>query len=148
MKILHIYKDYHPVLGGMENHIKLLAESQSQRGHEVTVLVTHPTRITHVETINKVKVIKAGRVSTIASTPISLSFPILLSRERPDVVHLHSPYPVGEISQLYFGKAKKVLLTYHSDVIRQKGLLRFYKPFLKKILSVSDQIIVTSENYM
>jgi rhamnosyl/mannosyltransferase len=52
------------------------------------------------------------------------------------------------MSQLYFGKAKKVLLTYHSDVIRQKGLLRLYKPFLKKILSVSDQIIVTSENYM
>jgi rhamnosyl/mannosyltransferase len=148
MKILHVYKDYHPVLGGMENHIKMLAESQVQLGHEVTVLVTHPTITTHKETIKRVKVIKAGRLTTVASTPISLSLPILLSRERPDVVHLHSPYPIGEISQLYFGKAKKVLLTYHSDVIRQKGLLRFYKPFLKKILSVSDQIIVTSENYM
>lgn len=148
MKILHIYKDYYPVLGGMENHIKMLAESQVQRGHEVTVLVTHPTMVTHVETINNVKVIKAGRFSTIASTPISLSLPILLSRERPDVVHLHSPYPIGELSQLYFGKAKKIFLTYHSDVVRQKGLLRFYKPFLKKVLSMADQIIVTSENYM
>jgi rhamnosyl/mannosyltransferase len=148
MKILHVYKDYYPVLGGMENHIKMLAESQVQLGHEVTVLVTHPTMTTHKEIIKKVKVFKAGRLTTIASTPISLSLPILLSRERPDVVHLHSPYPIGEISQLYFGKAKKVLVTYHSDVIRQKGLLRFYKPFLKKILSVSDQIIVTSENYM
>lgn len=148
MKILHIYKDYHPVLGGMENHIKLLAECQSQRGHEVTVLVTHPTRVTHVEMINKVKVIKAGRLSTIASTPISLSLPVLLSKERPDIAHLHSPYPIGELSQLYLGKAKKTFLTYHSDVIRQKGLLRFYKPFLTKVLSTADRIIVTSENYM
>jgi rhamnosyl/mannosyltransferase len=148
MKILHIYKDYYPVLGGMENHIKMLAESQVKAGHEVTVLVTHPTTTTHVETIDRVKVIKAGRLTTIASTPISLSLPILLSRERPHIVHLHSPYPIGELSQLYFGTAKKVFLTYHSDVVRQKGLLRFYKPFLKKVLSMVDNIIVTSENYM
>jgi rhamnosyl/mannosyltransferase len=148
MKILHIYKDYYPVLGGMENHIKMLAESQTKVGHEVTVLATHPTGKTHRETINGVNVIKAGRLATIASTPISLSMPILLSRERPDIVHLHSPYPIGELSQLYCGKAKKVVLTYHSDVVRQKGLLRLYRPFLKKVLAKVDQIIVTSENYM
>jgi rhamnosyl/mannosyltransferase len=148
MKILHIYKDYYPVLGGMENHIKLLAECQAQKGHETTVLVTHPTRMTHVETMKNVRVIKAGRLTTIASTPISASLPFLLSKERPDIAHLHSPYPIGELSQLYLGKAKKVFLTYHSDVVRQKGLLRFYKPFLKKVLSSVNRIIVTSENYM
>lgn len=148
MKILHIYKDYFPVLGGMENHIKMLAESQAGRGHNVTVLVTHPTSKTHFEKINGVNIIKAGRLSTIASTPISLSMPVLLSREKPDITHLHSPYPIGELSQLFFGKARKVLLTYHSDIVRQKGLLHFYKPFLKKVLSKVDRIIVTSENYM
>jgi rhamnosyl/mannosyltransferase len=148
MKILHIYKDYYPVLGGMENHIKMLAESQVKEGHEVTVLATHPTSATHRENINGVKVIKAGRIATVASTPISFSMPIILTGERPDIVHLHSPYPIGELSQLYFGKAKKVFLTYHSDVVRQKGLLRFYKPFLKKVLAMVDHIIVTSDNYM
>ena len=148
MKILHIYKDYYPVLGGMENHIKVLAESQVRRGHAVTVLVTHPTKITQIEMMNGVRVIKAGRLATIASTPISVSLPFLLSKERPDITHLHSPYPIGELSQLYLGKAKKVFLTYHSDVVRQKGLLHFYKPFLKKVLSMTDRIIVTSENYM
>lgn len=148
MNILHIYKDYFPVLGGMENHIKMLAESQASRGHDVTVLVTHPTSKTYMEKMNGVKVIKAGRIATIASTPISLSMPFLLSKEKPDITHLHFPYPIGELSQLFFGKARKVLLTYHSDIVRQKGLLRFYRPFLKKVLSMVDQIIVTSENYM
>lgn len=148
IKILHIYKDYYPVLGGMENHIKMLAESQAKRGHDVTVLVTHPTSKTYLEEMNGVKVIKAGRIATIASTPISLSMPFLLSKEKPDLTHLHFPYPIGELSQLFFGKARKVLLTYHSDIVRQKGLLHLYKPFLKKVLSKVDRIIVTSENYM
>jgi len=148
MKILHVYKDYYPVLGGMENHIRMLAEFQARKGHKVTVLVTHPTHRTHVENLNNVRVIKAGRLSTVASTPISLSLPVLLSKERPDIVHLHSPYPVGELSQLYFGKARNVVLTHHSDIIRQKGLLRFYRPFLERILSRADRIIVTSDKYM
>ncbi len=35
MKILHVYKDYYPVLGGIENHVRALAEAQARRGHEV-----------------------------------------------------------------------------------------------------------------
>ncbi len=42
MQILHIYKDYYPILGGIENHIKALAEGQVQAGHDVTVVVTNP----------------------------------------------------------------------------------------------------------
>jgi glycogen synthase len=41
MNIVHIYKDYYPVMGGMENHIRQLAEAQAAQGHEVTVLVTN-----------------------------------------------------------------------------------------------------------
>ena len=42
MRILHVYKDYYPILGGIENHVRLLAEGQAARGHEVSVLVTNP----------------------------------------------------------------------------------------------------------
>ena len=31
MKILHVYKDYHPIRGGIENHIRTLAEAQAAR---------------------------------------------------------------------------------------------------------------------
>jgi rhamnosyl/mannosyltransferase len=148
MRILHIYKDYYPVLGGMENHIKMLAEEQCKRGHQVTVLVTHPTHRTHIEEINGVRVIKSGRLATIASTPVSIILPLLLSKERPNIAHLHFPYPLGEMSQLLFGKASHVVLTYHSDVVRQKIFLRLYNPFLKLILRKVDRIIATSANYI
>ena len=42
MHILHIYKDYPPILGGIENHVQLLAQAQAAAGHDVTVLVTNP----------------------------------------------------------------------------------------------------------
>jgi glycosyltransferase involved in cell wall biosynthesis len=148
VRILHIYKDYYPVLGGMENHIKMLAEALVQRGYEVTVLVTHPTTKTHIEEINGVQVIKAGRLATVASAPLSISLPITLRRQRPDIAHLHFPYPVGELSQLVFGRASHMVITYHSDVVRQKGLLQLYRPLLWKVLRQADRIIATSANYI
>jgi len=147
-KILHIYKDYYPVLGGMENHIRMLAEALVQRGYKVTVLVTHPTSKTHTEEINGVRVIKAGRLATIASTPLSISLPLFLRRQHPDITHLHFPYPVGELSQLLCGKAAHMVITYHSDIVRQKGLLRFYRPLMWGVLHRAERIIATSANYV
>ncbi len=148
MKILHIYKDYYPVLGGMENHIKMLAESQAQRGHEVTVLATDPTSKTHVEDVHAVHVIKAGRLTTVASTPLSISLPLWLWRQRPEIAHLHFPYPIGELAQMLLGRAERVVMTYHSDVVRQKGLLRLYRPMLWRVLRRMDRIIATSPKYI
>ena len=148
MKILHIYKDYYPVLGGMENHIKLLAEGQVKQGLEVTVLVTNNSFRSVLQNIHGVQVVKAGRLATIASTPLSLSLPLLLRQQRPDIAHLHFPYPVGELSYLLFGRASHMVITYHSDIVRQKGLLHLYRPFLWKVLYRADRIIATSPNYI
>jgi rhamnosyl/mannosyltransferase len=148
MKILHIYKDYYPVLGGMENHIKLLAEGQVKQGLEVTVLVTNNSFRSVLQNINGVQVVKAGRLATIASTPLSLSLPLLLRQQRPDIAHLHFPYPVGELSYLLFGRASHMVITYHSDIVRQKTLLLFYRPFLWQVLRRADRIIATSPNYI
>ena len=148
MRILHIYKDYYPVMGGMENHIRALAEEQARRGLDVSVLATSLTKETSVGEMNGVRVIRAGRFATVASTPLSIRLPRLLARERPDIAHLHFPYPVGELSQLFFGKAGKIVLTYHSDVVRQKKILTFYKPFLRRVLAMADRIVATSDRYV
>ncbi|MGE5601772.1 MAG: glycosyltransferase [Nitrososphaerales archaeon] len=145
MEILHIYKDYPPILGGIENHVKLLGEGQARRGHQVTVLVTNPAGLRSIETTeNGVRVIRAGRFATVASTPLSLALPWRLLRERPDIVHLHFPYPVGETSQWLLHRGKGTILTYHSDVVRQASILRFYRPVMERVLHNVQAIIVTS----
>jgi len=148
MKILHVYKDYFPVLGGIENHLRLLAEGQATAGHEVTVLVTNRGRATRVAMLDGVRVIKAARLATVASTPLSLSLCRHLRRQRPDVTHLHFPYPVGEVTQYLLGRSHHTVMTYHSDVVRQKTILRFYRPLMMRVLSSVDRIIVGSPNYL
>jgi glycosyltransferase involved in cell wall biosynthesis len=148
MRILHLYKDYYPVLGGIENHIKILAEAQAAAGHQVIVLVCDPGQRTRIEEFNGVKVIKAGRLTTAASMPLSLTQPIILARLRPDVVHIHSPYPLGEAANYFLGRAQVTVITYHSDVVRQRGWLRLYGPLLRRVLYAADRIIATSPCYI
>jgi len=148
MRILHVYKDYFPVLGGIENHIRMLAEAQAATGHRVTVLVCAPGPRTHVEDRNGVRVIKAARLATVASTPLSIQQPRILARLRPDIVHLHSPYPVGEAANWLWGRARATVITHHSDVVRQKLILRFYGPILRRVLRSADAIIATSPRYL
>jgi len=151
MRILHVYKDYTPVLGGIENHVRLLAEGQVRRSHRVTVLVTNPAPRgwrTHEETINGVRVVRAGRLATVASTPLSLSLFREVRRLSCDVIHLHFPYPVGEVAQWLFGpRTARRVLTYHSDVVRQKILLRLYAPLMRRVLAGVDVILATSRPY-
>jgi glycosyltransferase involved in cell wall biosynthesis len=148
VNILHLYKDYYPVLGGIENYIKVLAEAQAAAGHQVIVLVCDPGRRTRIEELNSVKVIKAGRLATVASMPLSLTQSVILARLRPDVVHVHSPYPLGEVANWLVGRGKATVITHHSDVVRQKRLLRFYGPLLRRVLGAADRIIATSPRYI
>ena len=148
MRVLYVYKDYYPVLGGIENHIKLLAEGMIQRGIDVQVLVTNTGPRTTIEDIEGVPVIKAGCPLRISGAPISPSFYAWMRRLTPDIVHLHFPNPPGELGQLFLGRSCKFVLTYHSDIVRQKVLLRLYKPFLWKVLAQADRIIATSPHYI
>jgi glycosyltransferase involved in cell wall biosynthesis len=144
MRILHIYKDYVPVLGGIENHIRILAEAQAARGHDVTVLVANLARRTTIEMLNGVRVIKAARWATIASTPISPALFRQTARQQVDVAHLHFPHPPGEVANLLFHPARRTVISYHSDVVRQASIMRFYRPILKRVLKCADAIIVGS----
>ena len=150
MRILHIYKDYYPVLGGIENHVRVLAEAQAARGHDVAVLVTNPERRTVITDVHGVRIIFAGRLATLASTPISAAMFYWARRLRhaADIVHLHFPYPLGEMAHLFSGSRTGTVITYHSDIVRQKILRVVYRPFLWRILRRADRLIATSPRYI
>src|SRR6185503_21014471 len=97
MHILQLYKDYFPVLGGIENHVRDLSEELAARGHRVTVLTTSLDRHTSIERPRPgLTVIKASRALHLASTPISPQMLRHARHLRADVVHLHFPYPPGD----------------------------------------------------
>ncbi|WP_376789949.1 glycosyltransferase [Thermoflexus sp.] len=150
MRVIHLYKDYFPILGGIENHIRALAEAQARMGLEVIVLVTSPTRKTIELMDGSVRVLKASRWFTVASTPLSLAFFLYARRFLPqsDVIHLHHPYPPAEIAYLMNGGNRPAVLTYHSDIVRQRLSGRLYRPWLYRVLGRVAQILVTSPVYL
>jgi rhamnosyl/mannosyltransferase len=148
MKVLHIYKNYFPTLGGTENYVKILAEDQVRYGLDVTVLVASQSAKTTEEKVGGVRVIRAGRVATVARTPLSITMCKWVRKLKVDITHLHFPYPAGEVAYLTFGHSRKMIVTYHADIVRQALLLRIYKPVLRRLLRTADRIIVTSPNYI
>ncbi len=148
MRILHIYKDYYPVLGGIENYVKALAEAQAEAGHEVTVSVCAPRWRGDTRWRKGVRVIRSGRLATVASMPLSLTQPLVIALQQADLVHLHSPYPLGEVSTWLFRRRLPVVMTYHSDIVRQRRWLRLYAPILRRVLQRVDAIIATSPPYV
>jgi rhamnosyl/mannosyltransferase len=149
MHILQIYKDYYPVLGGIENHVRDLSEALAVHGHHVTVLTTSLDQHTHVEQPRPgLMVIKAARAAHLASTPISIEQLRWARRLRADVAHLHFPYPPGDLAYLALRTRPPLVITYHSDIVRQQMLLRAYRPLLKRTLRRAARIIATSPNYV
>ncbi|MBN1641998.1 MAG: glycosyltransferase [Anaerolineae bacterium] len=148
MRIVHVYKDYYPVLGGIENHVRVLAEAQAAAGHEVTVLVCDPSWRSRRAELGGVRVIRAGRLATVASMPISVAQPAILARLSADVVHVQSPYPLGEVSAWALKPRTPLVISYQSDVVRQQAILRFYGPLLRRVLRSAERIIASTPRYV
>lgn len=148
MKILQVYKNYYPVLGGIENNMRMLCAEFARRGHEVTALVANAGPGTVREVIEGVQVIRAGSLGTAARAPLS---PLLfweMARLRPDITHLQFPYPIGELAHLLLGRARHTVISYQSDIVRQRTLLRLYEPLLWRSLAHADRIIANNPNYV
>lgn len=148
LRVLHVYKDYPPVVGGIENHLRLLAERQAARGLDVTVLVTARPGAQGVAVENGVRVIRAARLGEALSTPFSLELAGWLRRLAPDVTHLQFPYPPGELAHLAWGRARATVVTYQSDIVRQRLTGLAYRPLLRRVLQRADRIIATSPGYL
>ena len=150
MRVLYLYKDYYPVLGGIENHIKLLAEGLRQREVETQVLVTNTANRTVDEVSGGVPVYKTARQINVSSAPVSLSFfPAVRRLETGvDIAHLHMPYPPGELAQLLMGRSRQMVVTYHSDIVRQRVLGLLYRPFLWQVLRRAALIAVSNPVYI
>ncbi len=65
-----------------------------------------------------------------------------------DVVNYHFPWPFADLLHLFGGRSKPSIVTYHSDIVRQKGLLRLYRPLMLRFLGRADRIVATSPNYL
>ncbi|MBP0963765.1 MAG: glycosyltransferase [Oscillospiraceae bacterium] len=149
LRILQVNKLYHPWIGGIESVAKTTAENLND-DTDMTVLVCQPKGKGVREQVNGVNVVRAGSLGIKFSMPISFSFPFLVRKysKNTDVIILHEPFPLGDMAVLISGFRGKVILWWHSDIIKQKNLVKLINPIISKILKRADAIFTTSEGYI
>jgi len=149
MRILHIYKDYYPpTYGGVEVTIHTLAHGTKDAGGEVTVLIANRRFRNEKVEIQGIPVVKVADLGRVLSAPLPPAFPLWLRRLGGGILHFHLPNPTAVGSYFVSGTKGKVVAHYHSDIVRQHGLERFYHSTLMRFLDRADAIIATSPNYV
>ena len=65
-----------------------------------------------------------------------------------DIIHYHFPWPFMDVAHFAARIKKPTVVTYHSDIVRQKILLQFYRPLMNAFLRDVDALVATSPNYL
>ena len=149
IRVLHVYKTYYPdTVGGVEAVIEHICTSSQPFGIKSQVLTlsqeAHP--IEH----NSITVHRAHLDLELASTGFSWQFIFMLRKlaKNVDVIHYHFPWPFMDIAHFLARVRKPTVLTYHSDIVKQKNLLKVYKPLMNRFLKSINCIVATSPNYL
>jgi rhamnosyl/mannosyltransferase len=151
MKVLHFYKTAFPdSMGGVEQVINQIARSSKKFGVETEVLsLTRDQQASTIE-IDGYLTHRASLDFQIASTGFSASAFLRFSKlaKQADVIHYHFPWPFMDVVHFATNVKKPTVVSYHSDIIKQKNLLKLYRPLKNKFLASVDRIVAASPNYL
>jgi rhamnosyl/mannosyltransferase len=151
MRILHFFKTYYPdSFGGIERTIHAIAKGGLAHGIQSEVLTLSRTPVVSTLEFDGHVAHKAKLDFEFASTGFSFDV-ISKFRElsaKADIIHYHFPWPFMDLMHVLQPPRKPSIVTYHSDIVKQKTLLRLYKPLMHRFLSSVDRIVATSPNYL
>jgi glycosyltransferase involved in cell wall biosynthesis len=162
--VLHLGKFYPPASGGMEVHVQALARAQAELGARVEVLCInhaaagdgfshefHGRSPTREEWDGPVRVTRVGRWASVLRMDVMPELPRELLRlltRGVDLVHLHTPNPTLVLALDAMPWLPPVVITHHSDVIRQKVAGALFRPFEALLYARARLLIATSEAYV
>jgi rhamnosyl/mannosyltransferase len=153
MKVVQTNKAYYPKVGGIETTITNLSEGLVN-DHLVSVEVLTCNNERSFEYVKKklngVNITYLPTFGFVASLPISIAYLAALSRLTGDILHVHEPFPWADLSYLFSSTIRnnfsRLVVSWHSDIVRQKWALSFYRPLIHKFLKKADKILVSNAN--
>jgi len=151
MRVLHFYKTYYPdSVGGIEQVIRQLCVGTTRLGVSNTVLSLSRQKNLAPISFDGHTIERVPLNFEIASNGCSwqaLGALARLAREA-DVVHYHFPWPFMDLAHFMARVDKPTVVSYHSDIVRQKHWLRLYQPLKHRFLGSVDAIVAASPNYL
>lgn len=151
IKVLHFFKTYYPdTTGGIEQVIFQLCQGNQAFGVESQVLTLSPDPLPSRLTIADHSVTRVKENFNVASTGFSLQAfkQFKQMAAEADLVHFHFPWPMMDLVHFATRHGRPTVLSYHSDIIKQRTLLKLYGPLMNRFLSSMDRILVASPNYL
>lgn len=151
MRILQLGKFY-PILGGVEKVMYDLMSGLSARGIDCDMLCTtaEPEKSKTIVLNQHASVYACRTLLKAAATTLSPSLILRLRNicKSYDIIHVHHPDPMVALALMLSGYKGKVVLHWHSDILKQKTLLKFYMPIQNWLIKRADKIVGTTPVYV
>lgn len=152
MQVLHCYRTYFPdSQGGGQEAIRQIMLSTQAEGVGNTIFALSPKPYPPV--IERAEGVVVRRRSWAAPASCDLGawdavrcFGQLA--RAADVIHYHYPWPFADFLHMTSGARRKpAVMTYHSDIVRQRVLGFIYHPLMASMLRSMDAVVTTSDAY-
>jgi glycosyltransferase involved in cell wall biosynthesis len=148
LSVCHLGKYYPPAPGGIESHVRTLAVAQAQLGLDVQVLcVNHEPGPTRTDHDGSVEVTRLGRAAKASKLDMCPELVTALRGVDADILHLHVPNPTMILALLRARPKSQLVVTYHSDIIKQKVLGALFRPLERLAYRKVRAILPTSPDY-
>ncbi len=149
MKVLQLGKFY-PIRGGVEKVMWDLTSGLSARGIDCDMLCAELEKgeIIHLNEHGRVICLKAWmKKAATMIAPKMISW-LKKHKDEYDIIHVHHPDPMACLALRLSGYKGRVILHWHSDILKQKTLLKFYAPLQRWLIRRADTIIGTTPVYL
>lgn len=136
-------------MGGIEQVIFQLSEGGREHGIDAQVLSLSPQGAERNIQVGEHLARTSQLDLHLASTGFSLSvFRDFAEMAREaDIINYHFPWPFMDIVHFLSKVSKPTVVSYHSDIVKQKTLLKLYQPLMHSFLNSVDHIIASSPKY-
>ena len=151
MKVLNIYRTYYPdPPGGLQEAIRQICLATAEKDIENKIYTLSPSPEPSEIQRPEARVIRSRSWLAPASCDLggfaAFSSYSKLTKET-DVLHYFFPWPFSDVLHTAIRPNKPAVLTYISDVVRQKMLGSLYAPLMWKTLKSMDVIIANCPAY-
>ena len=151
INVLHVYRTYFPdPPGGVQEVIKQISESTLLHGVNSHVFTLSPNPQPPIIYRDEGSVFRSRSWAAPSSCDIGGFDSFINFRQQvqwADVINYHFPWPFADILHLLSVVNKPTVLTYHSDIIRQRVLGKLYYPLMKRMLCNMSVVVATSPTY-
>ncbi len=144
MRIAHLGKYYAPQRGGIERAVETLCRGLARLGHDITAVVASSSEQSADERIDGVRVIRVPRRLVIRSQPLTPGLSKLLAGLDFDVLHVHTPNPLGSLAALRALRDRPLVVSHHSDIVQQRRVLGMLGTFAHRALYERASVIVAA----